>query len=342
MTSEENKRGTKAAIEKPDWTIEELYRKAWQIVKNNKILWVFGAAIGAATSFNFNSSLDKSDTKWLQKIFEGDPQQGQELTRVLGAVTSRSDSIISQLFSAVPPYLWILLGLEFFLLVLFGIFVSLLYKSWATGALLDNLERCIKGGKATIREASEKAFTILKPLLWLQIIPVLILTIGSVAVIVLLGTGIAFAPGLLKAIFGLLLFGFMFFLVYAWIMLTASLIWATRQVATGNKGAKEALRSGYNIAKKKFWSILLLGFVNNILVAIVIGIPIVMLIGIIIGGFFAYQSIQSLGIGIFIIGGLLLFTLIIAGIVVGGILNAFKASVWSLAYNNIKGKYEKR
>lgn len=327
--------------EKPDWTIEELYRKAWQIVKNNKMLWVFGAAIGAGTS-NYNNSIDKSDTEWLRKLFEGNPQQSQELTRVLGAATSATDGIISHLFSAVPLYLWILLGLEFLFLFLFGVFISLIYKSWATGALLENVDHCVKGGKAAIREASEKAFTVLKPLLWLEIIPGLLLTLGSIFSFIILIGGIMFAPGILKAIFGLLLFGFVLFLIYAWIMLTASLIWATRKVVSENTRAKEALRLGYNIAKKKFWAILLLGLVNNVLVAIVFGIPIVILIGIIVGGIIASQSIQSLGTAIFIIGGLLLFTLIIAGTVAGGILGAFKASVWSLAYNNIKGKYEKR
>lgn len=337
MASGENKE----VIEKPDWTIEDLYRKAWQIVKNNKMLWVFGAAIGATTSFN-TSSFNNSDIKDLQKLFEGEPTKSQELTRVLGAATSTTDGIISHLFSAVPPYLWILLVLEFLLLVLFGIFISIIYQNWATGALLENVDRCLKGGKAVIREASEKAFTVLKPLLWLEIIPSLILTLGSILGLIILGAGIAFAPSIFKAIFGLLLFGFVLFLIYAWTILTASLIWATRQVVSENRTAKEALRRGYSIAKKKFWAILLLGLVNNILVAIVFGIPIVMLIGIIIGGIFASQLLQALGISIFIIGGLLLFALIIAGTVVGGILGAFKASVWSLAYSNIKGKYEKR
>ncbi len=342
MTSEENKVENKAVIEKPDWMIEELYRKAWQIVKSNKMLWVFGVAIGAGTSFNYNNSLDKSDTEWLQKLFEGNPQQGQELTHVLGTATSTTDGMISQLFSAVPPYLWIILVLEFLLLVISGIFISLIYKSWATGALLENVDRCIKGGKAAINEASEKAFKVLKPLLWLEIIPSLILTLASVIGLIVFAAGIVFAPNILKVIFILLMIGFVFFLAYAWIMLTASLIWATRKVVTENKPAKEALSLGYNIAKKKFWAILLLGLVNNILIVIVFGIPIVVLIGIIIGGIIAGISMKGLGIAIFIIAGLLFLALIIGLTVAGGILNAFKASVWSLAYNNIKGKYEKR
>lgn len=334
MASEENK----TAIQKPDWTIEELYNKAWQIVKNNKILWVFGAAIGAGTSFNYNSGIDKSD-KWLQKIFEDNPEKGQELSRVLGTATSASDSFISQLFSAVPLYLWILLGLEFLFIILFSILVSLIYQSWATGALLENIDRCIKGGKAAIREASEKAFTVLKPLLWLDIIPGLLLTLGSIAVFVVLGVGIAFAPGISKVVFGFLMFGFVLFLIYAWIMLAASLIWAARQVVTENKKAQESLRSGYNIAKRKFWAILLLGLVNNILMAIIFGVPLVVIFGFIMGAVFAGESFGS---ALFIVAGLLLFAFIIAAIIAGGILNAFKATVWSLAYSNIKGKYEKR
>ncbi len=328
MSSEENKVENKPVIEKPDWMIEELYRKAWQIVKTNKMLWVFGAAIGAGASFSGNTN---SDFEGFKKLFEGNPQQSQELTH----------NIISYLISAVPSYLWIILGLEFLFLVLFAIFVSLIHQSWATGALLENVDRCIKGGKAAISEASEKAFKVLKPLLWLEIIPGLILTLTSVIGLIIFAAIIAFAPNILKAIFILLLIGFVFFLIYAWIMLTASLIWATRQVVMEDKPAKEALRSGYKIAKKKFWAILLLGLVNNILAVIVIGIPIVVLGGIAIGGVIAGLSLKAVGIAIFIIAGLLFFALIIGLTVAGGILNAFKAAVWSLAYNNIKGKYEK-
>jgi hypothetical protein len=148
-----------------------------------------------------------------------------------------------------------------------------------------------------------------------------------------------FAPSFSRIIFGLLFLGFVLFLIYAWIMLTTSLIWATRQVVAEGKPAKEALHCGYNIAKKKLWSILLLSLVNSILVAIVFGLPIVVVIGFIIGAVFAGKSF---GIALFIIAGLLLFAFIIAGTIVNGALGAFKASVWSLAYANIKGKYEKR
>lgn len=344
MSREENKIENKPLIEKPDWMIEELYRKAWQIVKSNKMLWVFGAAIATGASFNLPNLPDSNsgDTNGLQKIFESNPQQGQELTRVLGTATTATDGVISQLFSAAPPYLWIMLGLELFFLVLFAVFISVIYKSWATGALLENIDRCIKGGKAVISEASEKAFKVLKPLLWLEIIPSLILTLASIIGFIILIVGIAIAPSILKVIFILFTIGFVFFLIYAWIMLTASLVWATRQVVMEGKPAKEALRSGYNIAKKKFWAILLLGFVNNMLIAIVLGVPIVILVGIVIGGAIAGFSSEMLGIAIFIIAGLLFLAFIIGMMVVSGILSAFKATVWSLAYGNIKGKYEKR
>lgn len=335
MTSEKNK----LEIEKPDWTIEELYKKAWQIVKNNKILWVFGAAVGAGSSFNYNNSFGKSDAEWLKRLFEGDPEKSSEFAQVLGAVASKSGDTISQLFASVPVYFWFLLGLEFLFVILFSILISLIYQSWATGALLDNIERCIKGGKAAIREASEKAFKVLKPLLWLNIIPGLLLTLAGIAGFVIIISAIIFTQSVLKVLSVILLIAFIILLIYAWIMLTASLIWATRRVITENKPAKESLSSGYRIAKKKFWSMLLLGLVNNILVALVFGIPIVVIIGLIIGAVFAGKSFS---IALFIIAGLLLFAFIIAGTIVSGILSAFKATVWSLAYNNIKEKYETR
>jgi hypothetical protein len=335
MTSEEKKEN----IPSPDWTIGDLYSKAWQIIKHNKILWIFGAAIGGA---NYSGSADISDLFRFSEFFEKDADKGKEIAAVLGAAATNTEYFISLLFASVPIYLWIILAIEFILLIVVSIIIGIIYKSWANGALLVNIDLCIKGSKATIREASEKAFTLLKPLIWLDVIPALILTIITIFSILIMLFAVSNCPTPVLPIIIFILFLVIASLGYAWIMLYTTLIWATRKVVTENTPAKIALTTGYKIAKKKFWATLLLAFVNNLLAALIIGVPLALVMVILIGGLFSSAYAPGILFYVIIIINILIFIFIVAATVAGGIINAFKATVWSLAYQNIKGKYETR
>lgn len=325
---------------KPDWTIDELYKKAWAIVKQNKILWIFGAAAGGY-GYNNNLDFDNFDTERFQRLFNDSPENTQELSRVLGDATSASTDTITYLFSAVPTSLYIILGLEVLLLILLSIGISLIYQSWATGALLETVQMCIKDGKSTIAEASRKAYAHIKPLLWLTIVPGLILglvtTVGSVILI----AGLILGPTLVKVIMGIALFVFLLFIIYAYVMLALTTIWAERQIVVDHKPARKAFDAGLAIARKKKWAMLLLGFVNTILVGLIFGVPIIIIIFLVFGGILASNAVESI-LWILLIIAVPLLTLFVVGLTIaGGIMSAFKATVWSLAYDNIRGKYEK-
>src|SRR5207253_2789838 len=105
--------------------------------------------------------------------------------------------------------------------------------------------------------------------------------------------------------------------------------------------AKTALYHGYKISKRKFWSMLLLGLVNFILGMIILGLPLLLISAIVLGGIFGIQAGYGLGIMLTGIGVILLIAFIFGSIFLSGILTAFKATIWTIAYNNIKGKYEK-
>jgi hypothetical protein len=328
-------------VSQPDWTIDELYRKAWNIVKKNKLLWVFGLAVGGGASFNNNVNLDGNDIKGLEKLFNEPTGTEQELSRVLGDATSASADIFSYLISAIPVSFYLLLALEFLLLIAASLTISMIYKAWASGALLENIEACIKGKNATITEASEKSFGYLKRIFWLQTFPMFVLFLGILAGGAVLGFGLALGDTTIKILSGsgMFLLTIATFIIYY--LLSLSLIWAERQVVISNKSAKQALKDSYNIVKKKSWAMLLLGVVNNIIAGLIIGIPLLIVLGLIVGGIIAGSMANSeLALFLIIPGSLLLIAFLIAATIAGGAINAFKATVWSLAYNTIKGKYD--
>lgn len=331
------------ANDRPDWTIEELYKKAWKIVKKQKVLWIFGAAIGAG--FNFSNIFRSSgDNNWLQDLFKESPKNSSEIAHVLGSATSTTQDVIFYILSKVPPFFYIILGLEALILLVIGIIISVVYKGWATAALLEAIEQSIAGGKVSIRETSEKAFRSIGSMIWLEYVPGIIFMLISIVLFIVLSSIIAFGPGLLKLLSGLSMLVFFIAAFYAFILLSLTGIWAQRQVIVHHISAKKAFLASYEIVKKKKWSMILLGIVNFITTMLVFGLPLVIAVAIFTALLIKNMNStpNSIILSLFIPAAILLLFLLVAFTVGGAMLNAFKAVVWSLAYNVIKGKYEKK
>lgn len=327
---------------KPDWIIGDLYKNAWQIVKNNKILWLFGMALGAGSfSSNYSNSFNQKDLDSLLRLFDKLPKESTEATKVLGSSTSGLSEAISSLFSGIPPAYYVLLGFEVLVFIVVGIITSIIYSSWAHAALLEGIQLAISKGKLTIRDLSEKAFGSLKGVLYVSYVPYLLLGLCIVAVLLLFAILAVALPESYKNIALVLLpiLLILFFLIG--FILTFVLIWAVRIVVIDKKPAKLALKMGYKIARKKFWASTLLGLVNSLAVGIVYLVLLLPMLGLIVGGALTITKNTYLGTGIIVLGAILLMLFILVASILEGIISAFKATVWSLAYNSIKGKYEK-
>lgn len=327
---------------KPDWSIKDLYRTAWQIVKKNKILWLFGMAIGAGgMSGNYSNSIDGKDLDTMLKIFDKSPKESSSVPDVLGSSTSVLSDTISSLFANIPPAYYALLGLEVLFLIILGIVISIIYSSWANAALLEGIQTATANGKLTIKDLSEKAFGSIKSVIYISYVPYLLVMLVLVVLFAIFGI-LAFAlPDASKAFVLLLMPISILLFVFALAILTLVIIWALRIVIIDKKPAKIALRMGYRIAKKKFWASILLGLVNTITIGLLYILVLLPIIGIIIWGAVTISSDANLGTGIIVVGAVLLIIFILGASILGGITNAFKATIWSLAYNAIRGKYEK-
>lgn len=337
---------TKPEQNKPNWVIGDLYRQAWEIIKTHKVLWLFsmaagGAGVGIDTIFN---NLDNDIFKNFDK-FTPDKQTGvSEISRVLGESTSYLSETLFYLFSATPLSFYFILAIEFLLLIIIGVSINLVYNAWSTGSLLSGIQAAITGDKPTIKDSSEKAIRRIKPLIWLAIVPMLVLMLLFFAGAIL-PISLIFLGKQVRFLSIILTFLLVFLFLLSVIAVSLAQVWAQRRVVVDEKPAKESLFAGLRITRKKFWSMLLLGIVNNVLILLVVGIPIGIIAGIFIGGFFTFDmfnttySTRILLIAPFIITIVLLSIFLFP--ILGGIINAFKATVWSLAYNNIREKYDK-
>lgn len=328
-----------------NWDISELYRKSWQIIKNNKVLWLFGMATVTFSSGSSRSNISSDNFDSVIKFFQnnGSTTTSDKLTQVLGASTSSpfTESLRS-LFFSVPLWLYVLLGLGVLLLILVNVVLGIIYQAWVNGALIAGVNAGAINQKPTISQSSNDAFPAIKGLIWLNIVPTLVFFLVAAIVFGILIFAIVLLPSFSKAIPIIITVLAVIAAVVGWILITLTQIWASRRVILDKKPAKESFWSSFKIVKKKFWHMVLLAIVNTMIsigVMVIMAIPILIVGGVAVFSFVFSKPNPSL-IPILIVIGILVFLIYTVGYtILSGIVNSFKASVWTLAYNHIKGGY---
>lgn len=319
----------------PDWKISELYEKSWEICKKNKVLWIFGMAVGIGSGSNFNSNLN-SDS--INKILNKKEETSGIFPNVLGDATDKGSQLFGQLTSAIPASLLLIMGLELLVIVVLGLIISAIYGAWANAALIQGIQSSLNGKSVSIRDSSEKAFGSIKPLIWLGVITLLILLGAVFAFMIPILLVIAINNTALTVIMVLLATLSVIPLI---LLFALTGIWAPLIVILDGKPAWESLKTGFGLAKKKFWPMLGLGIVNSILAFFVVGIPFVVLIGVVIGIIWGATQATNLTLILAPFAAILVLVALVGFMLLSGIVTAFKSSVWTIAYNAIRGKYAK-
>lgn len=333
------------------WTITELYRQAWRVVKKNKVLWLFGLLASAGTSYSgsysgsdSSNSTSSPDPSALPQLFN-QPNSPQNFnfqnldTNVLGAATDGLTQTLGQILSQVPVYLYLIIALEILLLIGAGIAIAFVYKAWVTGSLLAGVKDGLNDKLVTIHDAGNQGLRVTGRLIRLMILETLIVIAFVMAALIPLFIGgmlLYLADPLLKVLIGLGLFIVIVLEVMAFVYLIIHLAWSERVMIEGENSAIAAIKRSFQLTKVRKAKTLGLGLVNVILgflVTFVFMIPFFILM---MGGFIAAFANQDLLIGLIPLAILLLLVFIAGSLFLSGFITAFKATVWTGAFNNIK------
>lgn len=328
-----------------NWDISDLYRKSWQIIKNNKVLWLFGMAAVTFSSGSSRSNISSDNFDSVIKFFQnnGSTTTSDKITQVLGASTSSPfTETLRSLFFSVPLWFYILLGISVLLLILVNVVLGVIYQAWVSGSLISGVYSASTDQKPTINQSSNQAFTSIRGIIWLNIVPYLTFFLIAAILFTVLIFSIVLLPSIAKAIPIILTVLAVITFLIGLLFINLTQIWASRRVILDKKPAKESFWSSFKMVKKKFWHMVLLAIVNTM---ISIGVMVIMAIPILIGGgvavfSFIFSKPNPSLIPILIGIGILIFLIYTVGYtILSGIVNSFKASVWTLAYNHIKGGY---
>ena len=162
--------------------ISEIYSQAYQVVKKNKALWVFGLAALALTGAGgagFGNGFNPSSENFK---FNESSVSAELLNKQLDSLYA----IVTNFLQPIPNSTWIILGLGLLTAVIFAITLSLLLRSWVVGALIggtyDALDEQNKVDLATIGDRGLRSF---KSLAALYLLPNSLNLLGLLIFIVL-------------------------------------------------------------------------------------------------------------------------------------------------------------
>lgn len=293
-------------------------------------MWIVGLAFGLSTgSCNFSQGFDYP---------RGDKEQNilrdiQNSNQVLG-VSTESLAGFMELFKAIPIEIYVIIAIEFILLVIFVLAFFYLGRAWSNASLIIGIDSALKGTKLTLPQISESAIPKVKKLLWLAIVPTLILILVLAILISLsLFLLIAFKIQVLSII--VLAFGLIAIPIF--IAISLSLIYAQRSASLEEISAYDSLKRGFSFLRKKLGYTLLVGLINNFIGIIIFAVAALVFIGLFVGGILSLDKSQPLGIFLLVLGGILVAVGILGAFsLTGSILTVFKATVWNQAYEETK------
>ena len=308
--------------------ISEIYSQAYQVVKKNKALWVFGLAALALTGAGgagFGNGFNPSSENFK---FNESSVSAELLNKQLDSLYA----IVTNFLQPIPNSTWIILGLGLLTAVIFAITLSLLLRSWVVGALIcgtyDALDEQNKVDLATIGDRGLRSF---KSLAALYLLPNSLNLLGLLIFIVLGTILIASNSEVLAIIVWSV--GALVFLVTSLLISLAS-FWAERLIAIENTPWTAAFWQGLKLFQNYFGETFKLGCANVLLgcglgcaATAIVGpvIALLVLIGIIpIVGWALLPLLIPLGIAIFLIVG-----------VVNAVILTFKYTTWSILFKEL-------
>lgn len=326
-----------------------IYKRAFEIVKNNKVLWIFGMALvafagGGGSNFSsfrsFGNSFDSSKAANLPKI-TGTPSALKE--------TFPADSVFTyfkDLFASLPVSFYLIFALTVVALLVVGLVISIIVGSWARGAAIGAINDGYDRKEVTLKGGSDYAVKGLRQMIWVTLITWLLYFVDFMIMAVIAAVMIfliASFKGSLFIIFPILIMTVSVFAgILVMLCVSASQIWAERLIIIENITAWQALKQGWVMVRKYILNMLLLGsgncvigcFIGGCLGFAMLGVLFMLLIPVILS---VIVNKNLIFIWIFP----LIILMIIVGILnmaINGIIRIFNYTTWNVLYRQLKEK----
>ena len=302
--------------------IGEILSKAWKIIWKNKILWLFGILAGCSV------------TSMGSRGGGGGGGGSAANSNVMFSGTPTMVSV-SQFISDIPAYVWVIIGLSIFTL---GMLLAILF--FMVGPL--GVSGVIKGTQLAEKADPEDKplsfktlFNAIKSTYWKVLLFSLGYNIASIILVLIFFIPIAFLTVITCGVIWIL------FIPLTW-LLHMMVIFTIIAIVKEEKGIFEAIPRAWHLVTKNLGMVILMSLilgVGQLILTLVISLPLVFSMALPVGINLAVTGGDSAGVGL-IISAVLALILIPLMILIGGVIEAFVLSSWTLTFQRLSDKGE--
>ena len=288
-----------------------LIKRAWEITKKYKFLWIFGILVGGAPSIQIPIT-----------NFQYTVKDEGELEKVL------TPEVLESLKTFFVNNLNLILALAFvlFLIILILFILSIIFR----GALIGTVGEIEKGQEVNFKKGFQVGSHHFWRILGLSILLFLLILLS----LVILATPVALLASFKIYVLAIIL-GILFLLLYLiWtIFLNLSFQYALRFLIIGDFGIIQSIKQGFSLFRK-FWKEILLVWLITLGLSIGLGIfaVIVVFVALIPLGLLGFVIYTLSQLGLWIYGTLAILALVIGISILSGAISTFLSSIWTLAY----------
>jgi hypothetical protein len=322
----------------------EIFGRGWQVFWRTRSLWILGilAALFGQSEYNVSANFNQTNTTSRSTPFDpsGDIPNPFEQGPIADFIANPMPYILGFLaISVIFGLIWFLIGTIF------------------SGGLVHGSLQADRDAPIAVGSSLRAALQRFGSLLGINIItaiPNLIVAIIAVAIFIPLFTQMlpvftdptSFDPG--TGLFGALLGGFACFFILALLSIPFSAafyfmkILGTRACFIDNSGAIASLKTGWRMLRKNLGRILLVWLVLAViavLFGLLAGIP---MLALSFGAFSSMEPADIFAFGPTVIGAfavLFAYSLLVS-VVIGGMLTAFNATVWTVLFRDTTAREE--
>lgn len=297
--------------------------RSWEIIWNNKILWLFGILASCGAQNQFGSSFNYSyDSGSVEDLPRGMQEFFLNMERNFGNISVQEDTLILIAFALMCFFF--ILGLVLFLISIYG-----------RVGLIKGAQDAAGGKSLQLSTLASDVRVYCGRALGLNILLVIIVLVLFVAV----GLFFAGCAVLTFGIGAICLAPLLCLMLPLGLVYTVYLEFSNIALITEDLGVGDALKRGWQVMRENAVNVFVMAlilFIGGAVVSFLIGLPFA-LIGLpaLIGAFSETQSGFTTGLLTSLVGFVLALP---AMLLVGGVLRSYLQSAWTLTYMQLTGK----
>ncbi len=236
------------------WSIGRFYGQAWKLAWQHKVLWILGMAVVlyASGSYRANTFSRPAQNSTQPQKVSALILSPSSLPAASAPPTAKDSPFVDaarQAATHVHPAVYVLLFIEITAFVIAVLVFRFVLLGWSKSALIIGVHTAAEKKTINLTEIARAAMQRIRPMIFLNLVPVLLL----LAIALIVAIAFFLIAAVAKILIIPLVLVYLIGAVYLVFRLGSALIYAERYCALEKFSGKTALEKGDELAKGNLW-----------------------------------------------------------------------------------------